>query len=36
MIDEGQNTHDDETVQNQRICYNTILTIRNTASDKLI
>ena len=36
MIDKGKITLDDETVQNQRICYNTILTIRNTASDKLI
>ena len=36
MIDEGQITLDDETVQNQRICYNTILTIRNTAEYKLV
>ena len=35
MIDEGKIALD-ETIQNQRICYNTILTIRNTASDKLI
>ena len=36
MIDEGKIALDDETVPNQLICYNTILTIRNTASDKLI